>query len=334
MSNPVVEKRGSRSGSGRGSSYDGPLVMSAEVYALLEPVHHLLAKVSNPFVVREIAREVTRQLEDGTAPDRLYQQLTTRCASATVSEIRDAGRWLLGVALPRWGCGLQDCEAGVIWRTGARCEVCAEIVQDKAAARQRANRAARGLCPEHGTRSGPAGHCADCELDAAIGRPTQVPVQQTPEGPPCGACGECGVWIYMIGHALTDGLCKPCREDFRPLTAPAPRLADAPAPYKTITVPEPPTAISPRTCIGREKPLRAPGDRRGGGLMTNVPPPTGVALARQALAAAREAAKKNGATTKKPKRRSGTTVRRDGREPLGLGAAIGMMMAERGLGSV
>ncbi|MFE2556549.1 DUF721 domain-containing protein [Streptomyces sp. NPDC059352] len=58
---------------------------------------------------------------------------------------------------------------------------------------------------------------------------------------------------------------------------------------------------------------------------------SGVDLARQALVAAREAAKKNGATTKKPKRRTGTVVRRDGREPLGLGAAIGMMMTERGM---
>ncbi|MGW5070203.1 DciA family protein [Streptomyces cyaneofuscatus] len=58
---------------------------------------------------------------------------------------------------------------------------------------------------------------------------------------------------------------------------------------------------------------------------------SGVDLARQALIAAREAAKKNGATTRKPKRRTTTVVRRDGREPLGLGAAIGMMMTERGM---
>ncbi|MFD5786715.1 DUF721 domain-containing protein [Streptomyces sp. NPDC127037] len=58
---------------------------------------------------------------------------------------------------------------------------------------------------------------------------------------------------------------------------------------------------------------------------------SGVDLARQALIAAREAAKKSGAAqTKKPKRRT-TVVRRDGREPLGLGAAIGMMMTERGM---
>jgi hypothetical protein len=59
---------------------------------------------------------------------------------------------------------------------------------------------------------------------------------------------------------------------------------------------------------------------------------SGVDLARQALLAAREQAKKNGAAgRKKSKRRAGQVVRRDGRDPLGLGAAIGMMMTERGL---
>ncbi|WP_329317011.1 MULTISPECIES: DUF721 domain-containing protein [unclassified Streptomyces] len=54
-------------------------------------------------------------------------------------------------------------------------------------------------------------------------------------------------------------------------------------------------------------------------------------LARQALVVAREAARKNGATSKKPKRRTTTVVRRDGREPLGLGSGIGVMMTERGM---
>ncbi|MFI8007969.1 DUF721 domain-containing protein [Streptomyces sp. NPDC086010] len=59
--------------------------------------------------------------------------------------------------------------------------------------------------------------------------------------------------------------------------------------------------------------------------------PSGVDLARQALLAAREAARKSGATSKKPKRRTTTVVRRDGREPLGLGNAISRMMVERGM---
>ncbi len=59
---------------------------------------------------------------------------------------------------------------------------------------------------------------------------------------------------------------------------------------------------------------------------------SGVDLARRALAAAREAARKNGATRKeKTKRPIGTAVCRDSRAPLGLGATVGMMMAERGM---
>ncbi|MFD6478937.1 DUF721 domain-containing protein [Streptomyces anulatus] len=65
--------------------------------------------------------------------------------------------------------------------------------------------------------------------------------------------------------------------------------------------------------------------------MTTESELSGVDLARQALLAARETARKSGATSKKPKRRTTTTVRRDGREPLGLGSAIGMMMTERGM---
>ncbi|WP_331763448.1 hypothetical protein [Streptomyces anulatus] len=65
--------------------------------------------------------------------------------------------------------------------------------------------------------------------------------------------------------------------------------------------------------------------------MTTESELSGVDLARQALLAAREAARKNGATSKKPKRRTTTAVRREGREPLGLGSAISMMMTEHGM---
>lgn len=57
---------------------------------------------------------------------------------------------------------------------------------------------------------------------------------------------------------------------------------------------------------------------------------SGVDLARVALRAAMEAARKNSSgqrTKKKP--RTGTSVRRDGREPMGLGAAIGALVTER-----
>ncbi|WP_432246680.1 DciA family protein [Streptomyces sanyensis] len=57
---------------------------------------------------------------------------------------------------------------------------------------------------------------------------------------------------------------------------------------------------------------------------------SGVDLARVALRAAMEAARKNGSGQKaKQKPRPVRTARRDGREPIGLGAAIGALVTER-----
>ncbi|MFD9807667.1 DUF721 domain-containing protein [[Kitasatospora] papulosa] len=57
---------------------------------------------------------------------------------------------------------------------------------------------------------------------------------------------------------------------------------------------------------------------------------SGVDLARVALRAAMQAARKNGGGQKaKRKPRAVTTVRRDGREPMGLGAALGALVTER-----
>ncbi|WP_127353975.1 DUF721 domain-containing protein [Actinacidiphila soli] len=63
--------------------------------------------------------------------------------------------------------------------------------------------------------------------------------------------------------------------------------------------------------------------------MTTKAEPSGADLARQALFAAREAAKKNGGGQKEKPRRRTHVVRRDGRDPLGLGKAITAMMTER-----
>ncbi|MFI8326366.1 hypothetical protein [Streptomyces sp. NPDC085529] len=255
---PVVEKRSGGGGGGRGSSYTGPqLAMSAEIYAVLEPVHHLLARVTNVFVARQIAREVGRQIAAGTCPERLQHRLTARVAGTMSDEIRDPGRWLLGAALPRWGCGYADCESGMIWRTRTACELCAEIVQDKAAARERARRAAAGLCLQHGTRPGPSGRCTDCDLEAAAARPADLPAQRALEGPERGICGECGARIFMIGRALDDSLCKPCREELHPDITAVPRaVAVIPAPAQPHTAtPAPVEAVeetAPRPCQGQE----------------------------------------------------------------------------------
>ncbi|MET8746172.1 DUF721 domain-containing protein [Streptomyces sp. NPDC004728] len=57
---------------------------------------------------------------------------------------------------------------------------------------------------------------------------------------------------------------------------------------------------------------------------------SGVDLARVALRAAREAARKSGTGQKtKKKPRAATMVQRDGREPMGLGTAIGTLVASR-----
>ncbi|MGY0055123.1 hypothetical protein ACWY4P_00785 [Streptomyces sp. LZ34] len=192
-------------------------------------------------VVRQITREVGRQLREGMDAERLHHRLTVRFAKVMLSEIRDPGRWLLGVALPRWGCGSQDCEAGVLWTTGKDCEVCAEIVQDKFTARQRAQRLQQGLCPDHGTRPSPAGRCADCELDDAIRHLAPVPAAREPEGLPRGSCGDCGARIFLTGPALEDGLCKPCREE---AATPAASAAAAPA--------APAVPAGPKSCSGMD----------------------------------------------------------------------------------
>ncbi|WP_241846078.1 hypothetical protein [Streptomyces sp. MJM1172] len=238
-SKPDGEKRSSKDGGSSRSSYTGPqLAMSSEIYSVLEPVHVLLERVTSAFVVRKIAREVGRQLREGTVADRLHHRLTARLAKVMISDIRDPGRWLLGVALPRWGCGHQDCEAGIIWRTGAACELCAETIQDRYAARQREQRLEQGLCPQHGTRPGPSGHCADCDLEAAIRRQARVPMARQPEGPQRSSCGDCGCVILLTGRAVDTGLCKLCREETDVLAAVESAAPAAPS--------------VPGTCSGRD----------------------------------------------------------------------------------
>ncbi|WP_327749839.1 DciA family protein [Streptomyces europaeiscabiei] len=64
--------------------------------------------------------------------------------------------------------------------------------------------------------------------------------------------------------------------------------------------------------------------------MTQSQQLSGVDLARVALRAAKVAAQKNGGgRTVQPKPRTTRVIRRDGREPMGLGAAIGALVTER-----
>ncbi|MEV0322644.1 hypothetical protein ACIBKX_33320 [Streptomyces sp. NPDC050658] len=198
------------------SSYDGPqLTLSPQIYAILEPVHWLLKQVNNTYVQRQIAREIGRQLREGMGPARLRHRLTARLAQVTPSEIRDIGRWILGVALPRWGCGHLDCETGMMWSTGRRCDACAQIAAEKSLSQQRAQRLEQGLCPDHGCRPGPVGSCGLCRLQQAAecASPAAAPAPSHVDDRPRGACGGCGARIFLLGQAVADGLCKVCRQE-------------------------------------------------------------------------------------------------------------------------
>jgi hypothetical protein len=113
-------------------AYTGPaLQLSPRVWRVLAPVHHELPALS-AYMLRRIAREIGAQLDaPGGSQDRLTDRLTRRYA--TTDQVRDVGRWLLGAALVRHGCGDVRCESGVIWDTGADCETCALNRQVEAA---------------------------------------------------------------------------------------------------------------------------------------------------------------------------------------------------------
>ncbi|MGP4085438.1 hypothetical protein [Streptomyces sp. KR55] len=110
--------------------YTGPqLSLAPRIWRVLEPVKPLLSGLS-PYVVREAAREIGRQLDAGTDAQLLRARLEFRFAST--EDIRDPGRWLLGAALRipaprRSGCGLADCDGGVMRYTSAPCKACAEL---------------------------------------------------------------------------------------------------------------------------------------------------------------------------------------------------------------
>ncbi|MFE9935892.1 hypothetical protein [Streptomyces hirsutus] len=144
---PDDETTGSRPAAGR-PAYTGPaLQLSPRIWRVLEPVHHELAAIS-PYMLRRIARELGTQLDNpGGNEERLTDRITRRYASTET--IRDIGRWLLGAALVRHGCGNPDCETGVIWPTGADCETCALNRQvDRARARAEQELAVREQQPQ------------------------------------------------------------------------------------------------------------------------------------------------------------------------------------------
>ncbi|WAZ20235.1 hypothetical protein STRCI_001336 [Streptomyces cinnabarinus] len=159
--------------------YSGPeLTLAPRIWRVLEPVNSLLPGLS-PYVVRQLAREIGRQLDEGQEPARLRARLEFRLAST--EDVRDVGRWLLGAAVVRHGCGLVACESGRIWHAGARCDVCTDL------------RAADGQRPP--------------------GRPPSPPAPPgSPPGPRRpGRWHECRHCQAPSRQPLPDGLCRTCR---------------------------------------------------------------------------------------------------------------------------
>ncbi|MFE0644377.1 hypothetical protein ACFW2Y_22610 [Streptomyces sp. NPDC058877] len=179
--NPALPRRG---------TYSGPqLTFSPRIHTVLEPVRFLLPRV-NRYLHRRIAQEISRELSTGTATvDRLRARLTQRLCRTVVDEIRDPGRWLLGVALPRWGCSDPDCETGVRWSTGTQCSVCRAVIEERAAARRRTETQARAKAADEPPR----------RPDPVHGKPA---VRQAPE-----CCPDCER-PHLPGNS---GRCRSCR---------------------------------------------------------------------------------------------------------------------------
>lgn len=102
--------------------YTGPaLQLSPRVWRVLEPVRHELPQLRT-FVLRQVARAIGAQLATSADEERLRSRITRRYATTTT--IRDMGRWLLGAAIVRHGCGLASCESGTVWESGEPCQTC------------------------------------------------------------------------------------------------------------------------------------------------------------------------------------------------------------------
>lgn len=161
-------------------AYAGPeLTLAPRISHVLAPVHALLPGLST-YVVRRLAREIGRQLDAGTEPERLRGRLEHRYASTL--DIRDPGRWLLGAAVVRHGCGLTACESGRIWKTGQACQVCVDIRLHRppAAADPEPPRARPPLPRPAGTHPYIAdrrGACARCDMPPSNARHRHLEVR-------------------------------------------------------------------------------------------------------------------------------------------------------------
>jgi hypothetical protein len=112
-----------------GQAYGGPeLGWTRRIHESLAPVRHLLLDPGvSRFLLRRVAREIGRQLDQAATtlmtPQRMADRIATRYRDA--GPIRDIAAWLLAVGIVPKGCGQPLCENGRLWPTGETCESCA-----------------------------------------------------------------------------------------------------------------------------------------------------------------------------------------------------------------
>ncbi|WP_217545606.1 hypothetical protein [Streptomyces sp. GbtcB6] len=129
---PSRAARGNRPTPTGRASYTGPeLRWTQRIHDSLAPVRHLLTDSVSRFMLRRVAREIGRQLDNSAvnlmSPERMAARIASRYRDART--IGDVGAWLLAVAVTPGGCGLPLCEDGYTWPTGEPCEICAHKQQ-------------------------------------------------------------------------------------------------------------------------------------------------------------------------------------------------------------
>ncbi|MFF4138908.1 hypothetical protein ACFY1B_47625 [Streptomyces mirabilis] len=186
-----------------------PLTFSHRVHTALAPAAWLLSR-TNRYVNRLIGRETGRQLAEGATVDQLQARIQRRLGRVMAAEIKDPGRWLLGVGLPRWGCGLFDCEEGVLWESGRRCEICAQPRRTNLTPCPTGTlQQARPECPEceRPYRGSHSGVCRDCrDVGASLG---DLPVPGSSLRPPEAPAPVLGSVTAARGDAFAYPLALP-----------------------------------------------------------------------------------------------------------------------------
>jgi Mn-dependent DtxR family transcriptional regulator len=114
--------------SGTPGPYTGPeLRWTQRIHDALAPVRHELDGIRR-YVLRQIAAVIGTELDANPASSsgRIADRISRRLQPILREDIRDLGAWLLAVALPHKGCGLDSCEDSRVWPTGEPCEICAD----------------------------------------------------------------------------------------------------------------------------------------------------------------------------------------------------------------